>query len=45
VIDIDPRYLPACNNLGNLYRELRQYDETLKISNKVLELKPDFAGA
>lgn len=42
---LDPEYVPAHLNLGNLLRELKQLDEALSHYRRVVQLEPNHAGA
>ena len=42
---INPRDAEAYNNLGIAFGKLGRYEESLKASDKAIELKPDYAGA
>ncbi|MDC0599574.1 tetratricopeptide repeat protein, partial [Candidatus Pseudothioglobus singularis] len=45
VIEIDPNFAHAHNNLGNLYKDLGQADKALESYRKAIEIKPNFAHA
>lgn len=44
-IETGAGFLPAYNNLGNIYRETGKFEDSIAMFKKVLELKPDFAEA
>jgi tetratricopeptide (TPR) repeat protein len=41
VVDLNPRYSPAYDNLGWLFMRRDKYDESLIHLNKSIELQPD----
>lgn len=44
-IKLDPDYIPAYNNRGNLYRDLNEHEKAFKDFNKAIELDPLYAKA
>lgn len=44
-IRLDPDYIPAYNNRGNLYRSLKEHKKAFEDYNKALELNPQYAYA
>ena len=44
-MNIDPDYAGAYNNRGNTNRDIGKYEASITDFNKVIELKPDDAGA
>jgi tetratricopeptide (TPR) repeat protein len=44
VIEIDPSYTDALNNLGTYYHRAGKYDQSIRYFKKVTDLDPDFYG-
>ena len=42
-IEINPRYIEAINNLGNLYFNLERFKEALETYSKAIEINPEFS--
>ena len=40
-----PDYAPAWSNLGELFRRLERYDESLEALDKAIQLDPNLADA
>src|SRR2546423_269571 len=44
-IELDPNYIAAYNNLGNVLRDLKRYDEAEVAYRRAIELDPSYSAA
>ena len=45
LIELQPDYAEAYNNLGNVYKEMEEYNQAISVYEKAIELNPEYYEA